>query len=88
MTSSTKQHKQKSKRTAFSQHIATTQGSETFSFSVLYCSALLLYFCILFQAFDHFLATKFTTLKRYSGEGGESMMGVFDEIFRKSAQGR
>ena len=45
------------------------------------------YFFIL-QAFDHFLATKFTTLKRYSGEGGESMMAVFDEIFRKSALGR
>ncbi|XP_053405380.1 2-oxoadipate dehydrogenase complex component E1-like [Mercenaria mercenaria] len=38
------------------------------------------------QAFDHFLAQKFTTLKRYGGEGGESMMAVFDEIFRKSAQ--
>ncbi|XP_052276255.1 2-oxoadipate dehydrogenase complex component E1-like isoform X2 [Dreissena polymorpha] len=39
------------------------------------------------QAFDHFLAAKFTTLKRYGGEGGESMMAVFDEIFRKCAQG-
>ncbi|XP_052769860.1 2-oxoadipate dehydrogenase complex component E1-like [Mya arenaria] len=38
------------------------------------------------QGFDHFLASKFTTLKRYGGEGGESMMGVFDEIFHKSAQ--
>ncbi|KAL4237502.1 putative 2-oxoglutarate dehydrogenase E1 component DHKTD1 [Mactra antiquata] len=38
------------------------------------------------QAFDHFLASKFTTLKRYGGEGGESMMAVFDEIFRCSAQ--
>ncbi|XP_046352176.2 probable 2-oxoglutarate dehydrogenase E1 component DHKTD1, mitochondrial isoform X1 [Haliotis rufescens] len=37
------------------------------------------------QAFDHFLANKFTTVKRYGGEGGESMMGVFDEVFRKSA---
>ncbi|PVD25710.1 hypothetical protein C0Q70_13370 [Pomacea canaliculata] len=38
------------------------------------------------QAFDHFLANKFTTVKRYGGEGGESMMGCFDEIFRKSCQ--
>ncbi|KAL3874391.1 hypothetical protein ACJMK2_037417 [Sinanodonta woodiana] len=38
------------------------------------------------QAFDHFLANKFTTVKRYGGEGGESMMCVFDEIFKKSAR--
>ncbi|KAK3092434.1 hypothetical protein FSP39_002811 [Pinctada imbricata] len=38
------------------------------------------------QAFDHFLANKFTTVKRYGGEGGESMMAVFDEIFWKSSQ--
>ena len=41
---------------------------------------------IFYQAFDHFLAGKFTTLKRYGGEGGESMMAVFEEIFNKSAQ--
>ncbi|KAJ8002641.1 hypothetical protein DPEC_G00161000 [Dallia pectoralis] len=29
------------------------------------------------QEFDHFLATKFSTVKRYGGEGAESMMGVF-----------
>ncbi|GFN82336.1 hypothetical protein PoB_000884200 [Plakobranchus ocellatus] len=35
------------------------------------------------QAFDHFVATKFATVKRYGGEGGESMMACFDEILRK-----
>lgn len=38
------------------------------------------------QAFDHFLASKFTTVKRYGGEGCESMMAAFDEIFSQSAQ--
>ncbi|XP_045544441.1 probable 2-oxoglutarate dehydrogenase E1 component DHKTD1, mitochondrial isoform X1 [Salmo salar] len=37
------------------------------------------------QEFDHFLATKFSTVKRYGGEGAESMMGVFYEMFRLSA---
>uniref|UniRef100_A0A4W5P4I8 2-oxoadipate dehydrogenase complex component E1 n=1 Tax=Hucho hucho TaxID=62062 RepID=A0A4W5P4I8_9TELE len=37
------------------------------------------------QEFDHFLASKFSTVKRYGGEGAESMMGVFYEIFRLSA---
>ncbi|KAL8589860.1 hypothetical protein ACOMHN_020863 [Nucella lapillus] len=37
-------------------------------------------------AFDHFLASKFTTVKRYGGEGGESMMGCFDEVFRKCGE--
>ncbi|CAG2255189.1 DHKTD1 [Mytilus edulis] len=40
------------------------------------------------QAFDHFLANKFTTVKRYGGEGGESMMAIFDEIFSYSSQGK
>ncbi|CAG2189122.1 DHKTD1 [Mytilus edulis] len=31
---------------------------------------------------------KFTTVKRYGGEGGESMMAIFDEIFSYSAQGK
>ncbi|XP_061630414.1 2-oxoadipate dehydrogenase complex component E1 isoform X1 [Phyllopteryx taeniolatus] len=39
------------------------------------------------QEFDHFLATKFSTVKRYGGEGAESMMGFFHELFRRSAQG-
>ncbi|XP_036963871.1 probable 2-oxoglutarate dehydrogenase E1 component DHKTD1, mitochondrial [Acanthopagrus latus] len=33
------------------------------------------------QEFDHFLATKFATVKRYGGEGAESMMGCFHELF-------
>uniref|UniRef100_A0A3P8XSF6 2-oxoadipate dehydrogenase complex component E1 n=1 Tax=Esox lucius TaxID=8010 RepID=A0A3P8XSF6_ESOLU len=33
------------------------------------------------QEFDHFLASKFSTVKRYGGEGAESMMGVFYEMF-------
>ncbi|RXM27840.1 putative 2-oxoglutarate dehydrogenase E1 component DHKTD1, mitochondrial [Acipenser ruthenus] len=37
------------------------------------------------QEFDHFLATKFATVKRYGGEGAESMMGFFYEIFRLAA---
>uniref|UniRef100_A0A671LSH8 2-oxoadipate dehydrogenase complex component E1 n=1 Tax=Sinocyclocheilus anshuiensis TaxID=1608454 RepID=A0A671LSH8_9TELE len=37
------------------------------------------------QEFDHFLATKFATVKRYGGEGAESMMGFFCELFRSSA---
>ncbi|XP_022069108.2 2-oxoadipate dehydrogenase complex component E1 [Acanthochromis polyacanthus] len=37
------------------------------------------------QEFDHFLATKFSTVKRYGGEGAESMMGFFYELFHQSA---
>lgn len=37
-------------------------------------------------AFDNFLASKFTTLKRYGGEGAEGMMGFFDEVFSKSSE--
>lgn len=40
------------------------------------------------QAFDNFLAKKFTGVKRYGGEGAESMMAFFAEIFRLSAQGK
>uniref|UniRef100_A0A8C1LN23 2-oxoadipate dehydrogenase complex component E1 n=2 Tax=Cyprinus carpio TaxID=7962 RepID=A0A8C1LN23_CYPCA len=36
------------------------------------------------QEFDHFLATKFATVKRYGGEGAESMMGFFYELFRSA----
>ncbi|XP_056273665.1 2-oxoadipate dehydrogenase complex component E1 isoform X1 [Pseudoliparis swirei] len=35
------------------------------------------------QEFDHFLATKFSTVKRYGGEGAESMMGFFQELFHQ-----
>lgn len=37
------------------------------------------------QEFDHFLATKFSTVKRYGGEGAESMMGFFNELFHQLA---
>ncbi|KAI1888053.1 hypothetical protein AGOR_G00181090 [Albula goreensis] len=37
------------------------------------------------QEFDHFLGTKFATVKRYGGEGAESMMGFFYELFRLAA---
>lgn len=37
------------------------------------------------EEFDHFLATKFSTVKRYGGEGAESMMGFFYELFNQSA---
>ncbi|XP_059843281.1 2-oxoadipate dehydrogenase complex component E1 [Hypanus sabinus] len=37
------------------------------------------------QEFDHFLATKFSTVKRYGGEGAESIMGFFNELFRLAA---
>lgn len=33
------------------------------------------------QAWDNFLATKFTTVKRYGAEGAESMMAFFRELF-------
>ena len=32
------------------------------------------------QNFDNFLATKFSNVKRYGGEGAESMMGFFVEL--------
>ncbi|KAJ8925254.1 hypothetical protein NQ315_009082 [Exocentrus adspersus] len=38
------------------------------------------------QTFDNFLAKKFTGVKRYGGEGAESMMAFFSEIFRLSSQ--
>ncbi|CAL1677444.1 unnamed protein product [Lasius platythorax] len=37
------------------------------------------------QAFDNFLAIKFVSLKRYGGEGGESMMAFFHELFKLCA---
>uniref|UniRef100_A0A182QNH5 Transketolase-like pyrimidine-binding domain-containing protein n=1 Tax=Anopheles farauti TaxID=69004 RepID=A0A182QNH5_9DIPT len=37
------------------------------------------------QAFDHFLAVKFPTVKRYGGEGAESMMAFYWELFRCAA---
>ena len=40
---------------------------------------------ISYQAFDNFLAKKFPTVKRYGGEGAESMMAFFDELFLQSS---
>eukprot|EP00795_Rhopilema_esculentum_P002591 gene2591-786_t len=37
------------------------------------------------QAFDQFVGKKFMTLKRYSGEGAESMIAFMDEAFASSA---
>ena len=37
------------------------------------------------QNFDNFLATKFSNVKRYGGEGAEAMMGFFTELFLNSA---
>ncbi|XP_015428889.1 PREDICTED: probable 2-oxoglutarate dehydrogenase E1 component DHKTD1, mitochondrial [Dufourea novaeangliae] len=37
------------------------------------------------QAFDNFLAIKFVSLKRYGGEGAESMMAFFHEFFQLCA---
>lgn len=39
------------------------------------------------QTFDHFLAKKFVSLKRYGGEGAESMMAFFHEFFKLCACG-
>jgi probable 2-oxoglutarate dehydrogenase E1 component DHKTD1 len=33
------------------------------------------------QNFDHFVANKFATVKRYGGEGCESLMAFFIELF-------
>jgi len=41
--------------------------------------------CLCVQAFDHFVANKFTTVKRYSGEGAESAMAFYDELFSIAA---
>ncbi|KAF5299098.1 hypothetical protein FQR65_LT09456 [Abscondita terminalis] len=37
------------------------------------------------QTFDYFLGNKFASLKRYGGEGAESMMTFFQEVLRISA---
>lgn len=40
---------------------------------------------ILSQNFDHFVGTKFPTVKRYGGEGAESCVPFYREIFRLAA---
>ena len=37
------------------------------------------------QQFDHFVDKKFKTIKRYGGEGAESAMLFYDELFRLAA---
>uniref|UniRef100_A0A7M5XIJ9 Transketolase-like pyrimidine-binding domain-containing protein n=1 Tax=Clytia hemisphaerica TaxID=252671 RepID=A0A7M5XIJ9_9CNID len=38
------------------------------------------------QVFENFLAKRFPTLKRYSGEGAESMLAMFEELFHISSK--
>lgn len=40
------------------------------------------------QNFDHFLANKFVSFKRYGCEGAESLIAFFIELFRSSTQGK
>lgn len=40
------------------------------------------------QAWDNFMALKFPTVKRYSGEGAESMLAFFWQLLRDSVQGK
>lgn len=40
------------------------------------------------QCWDVFLATKFPTVKRYGGEGAESMLAFFRQLFLSSAEGK
>lgn len=37
------------------------------------------------QAFDHFLASKYPTVKRYGGEGAEAMMPLLSNMFKELA---
>lgn len=38
------------------------------------------------QVFDNFLANKFSGVKRYGGEGAESMMAFFSEFFQLASE--
>lgn len=40
------------------------------------------------QAWDNFMATKFPTVKRYGGEGAESLLAFFWQLLRNSVQGK
>jgi predicted O-linked N-acetylglucosamine transferase (SPINDLY family) len=40
------------------------------------------------QAFDHFLAAKFPTFKRYSLEGGESSLAFYHSLFQNAAKSK
>jgi probable 2-oxoglutarate dehydrogenase E1 component DHKTD1 len=39
------------------------------------------------QTFERFLAVKFVSTKRYGGEGAESMMAFFHELYSRAAMG-
>lgn len=39
------------------------------------------------QAWDNFLAIKFSMVKRYGGEGAEAMMAFFTELFKLTSKG-
>ncbi|XP_022090977.1 probable 2-oxoglutarate dehydrogenase E1 component DHKTD1, mitochondrial isoform X2 [Acanthaster planci] len=38
------------------------------------------------QALENYMAVKFTTVKRYGGEGAESLIGFFNQLLRQAAQ--
>jgi len=38
------------------------------------------------QVWDHYLAAKFQSVKRYGGEGAESMVGFFSELLRSAGE--
>ena len=38
------------------------------------------------QNFDNFVAVKFASVKRYGGEGAESMMGIFLEMVESAGK--
>ncbi|XP_046685688.1 probable 2-oxoglutarate dehydrogenase E1 component DHKTD1 homolog, mitochondrial isoform X1 [Homalodisca vitripennis] len=40
------------------------------------------------QAFDHFMAKKFVSLKRYGAEGAESLVAFFLQFFKSCVQGK
>ena len=39
------------------------------------------------QAFDHFLAKKFQSVKRYGAEGAESIVGFFEQVLQSAGEG-
>jgi 2-oxoglutarate dehydrogenase complex dehydrogenase (E1) component-like enzyme len=40
------------------------------------------------QAFDHFMAKKYVSLKRYGAEGAESLMAFFLQFMKSCAEGK
>lgn len=39
------------------------------------------------QAWDNFMASKYSTVKRYGGEGSESVMAFFWQLLQSCSQG-